>query len=60
MEGNRRPAADQGKHTAGVDGVKTVPPARRSNLVIMLGQPDAIKPRPTGRVWIPKPGSTTE
>jgi RNA-directed DNA polymerase len=50
----------QGKHTAGVDGVKAVPPAQRSKRVIMLGQPDAINPRPTRRVWIPKPGSTTE
>ncbi len=51
---------NQGKHTAGVDGVKSVPPAQRVKLVALLGQPDAIKPRPTRRVWIPKPGSKTE
>src|ERR671938_1604326 len=43
----RRVAQDnQGKHTAGVDGIKSVPPAQRSKLVGLLGQPDAIKPRP--------------
>src|SRR5439155_13242983 len=46
----------RGKNTAGVDGVKTVPPTQRSRLVALLGQPDAIRPRPTRRVWIPKPG----
>ncbi len=49
---------NQGKNTAGVDGVKAVPPAQRSRLVVKLGEPDAIKPRPTRRVWIPKPGKT--
>jgi retron-type reverse transcriptase len=41
-----------------VDGIKTVPPAQRLRLVDLLGQPDAIRPRPTRRVWIPKPGKT--
>lgn len=49
---------NRGKNTAGVDGVKAVPPAQRSRLVTLLGQPDAIRPRPTRRVWIPKPGTT--
>src|SRR5436305_2402523 len=49
---------NQGKNTAGVDGVKAVPPAQRLLLVTALGRPDAIKPRPTRRVWIPKPGKT--
>jgi RNA-directed DNA polymerase len=49
---------NRGKNTAGVDGVKAVPPAQRSRLVALLGQPDAIRPRPTRRVWIPKPGKT--
>jgi RNA-directed DNA polymerase len=51
---------NQGKHTAGEDGIKSVPPAHRAKLVALLGRPDAITPRPTRRVWIPKPGSTTE
>jgi reverse transcriptase-like protein/hydantoinase/oxoprolinase-like protein len=38
-----------GKNTAGMDGVKAVPPVQRSRLVALLGQPDAIKPRPTRR-----------
>src|SRR3954454_14484488 len=45
---------NRGKNTAGVDGVKAVPPVQRSLLVTTLGRPDAIKPRPTRRVWIPK------
>src|SRR6266487_1496875 len=44
---------NRGKNTAGIDGVKAVPPAQRSRLVALLGQPDAIRPRPTRRVWIP-------
>ncbi|MBV9356084.1 MAG: reverse transcriptase N-terminal domain-containing protein [Chloroflexi bacterium] len=49
---------NQGKNTAGVDGIKAVPPAQRLRLVDLLAHPDAIKPRPTRRVWIPKPGKT--
>ena len=37
---------NRGKNTAGVDGVKAVPPAQRSRLGALLGQPDAIRPRP--------------
>jgi RNA-directed DNA polymerase len=51
---------NQGKNTAGVDGIKAVPPAQRLLLVAALGRPDAIRPRPTRRVWIPKPGKTEQ
>jgi RNA-directed DNA polymerase len=45
---------NQGKKTAGVDGVKSLTPKQRLNLIgeIKLGS----KVRPTRRVWIPKPG----
>ncbi|EAW37046.1 group II intron reverse transcriptase/maturase [Lyngbya sp. PCC 8106] len=44
-----------GKKTAGVDGVKSLTPVARLNLVnnLKLGS----KVRPTRRVWIPKPGT---
>ncbi len=46
---------NQGKKTAGVDGVKSLTPKQRLNLVdkLQLGT----KARPTRRVWIPKPGT---
>ncbi len=46
---------NQGKKTAGVDGVKALSPKQRLTLMnkIKLGT----KVRPTRRVWIPKPGS---
>ncbi|MEG4942172.1 group II intron reverse transcriptase/maturase [Microcoleus sp. F4-D5] len=45
---------NQGKKTAGVDGVKSLTPKQRQNLIgeIKLGS----KVCPTRRVWIPKPG----
>ena len=45
---------NQGKKTAGVDGVKSLTPKQRLNLVnnLELGT----KVSPTRRVWIPKPG----
>lgn len=45
---------NQGKKTAGVDGVKSLSPAARMNLVgkLKLGK----KSKPARRVWIPKPG----
>jgi len=49
---------NQGKHTAGVDGVKSIPASQRLALVAQLHHPEAIKPQPTRRVWIPKPGKT--
>lgn len=45
-----------GKNTAGVDGVKSVPPGQRTAFVTRLRHPQTIKPKPTRRVWIPKPG----
>ena len=51
---------NQGKHTAGIDGVKSLAPAERLTLA------EAIHPKhqgkrhaqPVRRVWIPKPGKT--
>ncbi|MEG5171620.1 group II intron reverse transcriptase/maturase [Microcoleus sp. B3-D7] len=45
---------NQGKKTAGVDGVKSLTPNQRLNLIgeLKLGA----KVSPTRRVWIPKPG----
>lgn len=47
---------NQGKRTAGVDGVKSVGPKHRPLLVAILRDTRRIRPRPTRRVWIPKPG----
>jgi RNA-directed DNA polymerase len=46
---------NQGKKTAGVDGVKSLNPKQRFALInkISLGS----KVKPTRRVWIPKPGT---
>jgi RNA-directed DNA polymerase len=52
----RRVSQDnQGKKTAGVDGVKSLTPKQRMNLVteMKLG----VKVKPTRRVWIDKPGT---
>src|SRR5712692_4537377 len=46
---------NQGKKTAGVDGVASLEPEERLILVANLDL-DA-KPKPTRRVWIPKPGT---
>jgi RNA-directed DNA polymerase len=45
---------NQGKKTAGIDGVKSLTPKQRLELVnqLRLNQ----KAKPTRRVWIPKPG----
>ena len=51
---------NQGKHTAGVDGITSVPPARRLTLVARLRHADTIQPTPTRRVWIPKPGKAEQ
>jgi len=45
---------NQGKKTAGVDGVKSLSPRARMNLVGELKLTGNSKP--TRRVWIPKPG----
>jgi RNA-directed DNA polymerase len=50
---------NQGKKTAGVDGVKSVPPKRRFLMVKQLHTKHwklRKKPPPVRRVWIPKPG----
>jgi RNA-directed DNA polymerase len=47
---------NQGKRTAGVDGVKNLAPERRVELVSSLHL--RAKAKPTRRVWIPKPGTT--
>jgi RNA-directed DNA polymerase len=46
---------NQGKKTAGVDGIKTLSPEARLELVAKL-KPNS-KVKPTRRVWIPKPGT---
>jgi RNA-directed DNA polymerase len=52
----RRVAQDNaGKHTAGVDGVRSLRPPQRLRLAQGLSL--APRPKPTRRVWIPKPDS---
>lgn len=52
----RRVSQDnQGKKTAGVDGIKSLTPKQRIELVEKLTQTH--KAKPTRRVWIPKPGT---
>jgi len=46
---------NQGKRTAGIDGVKALSPAERMALTNKLNL--RLKARPTRRVWIPKPGT---
>jgi RNA-directed DNA polymerase len=46
---------NRGKHTAGVDGVRSLPPPQRLQLARDLRLPD--RAHPTRRVWIPKPGT---
>lgn len=45
---------NQGKKTAGVDGVKSLSPKQRHELVDELSK--SYKAKPLRRVWIPKPG----
>jgi len=47
---------NRGKKTAGVDGVKSLPPHNRLRLVTILTL--TTLPKPTRRVWIDKPGTT--
>ncbi len=47
---------NQGKKTAGVDGIKSLTPAQRLDLVKQLNGRQ--KAQPVRRVWIPKPGTT--
>ncbi len=52
----RRVSQDnQGKKTAGVDGIKSLTPSQRLKLVSQLKLSQ--KAKPTRRVWIPKPGT---
>jgi len=46
---------NQGKCTAGIDGIKSLTPKQRHNLVSKLRLNR--KAKPTRRVWIPKPGT---
>ena len=46
---------NQGKKTAGVDGVKSLNPKQRLALINKI--PLGSKVKPTRRVWIPKPGT---
>lgn len=46
---------NQGKKTAGVDGIKNLSPAARLTMVVNLKL--SKKASPTRRVWIPKPGA---
>jgi RNA-directed DNA polymerase len=47
---------NQGKRTAGVDGIKNLPPPQRLHLAQQLSQiPQA---QPLRRIWIPKPGKS--
>ena len=46
---------NQGKKTAGVDGIRNLEPKQRFNLVKMILRTKK-KAKPTRRVWIPKPG----
>ena len=47
---------NQGKKTAGVDGVVALKPSERQPVVRQLKVNDGKKVKPTRRVWIPKPG----
>src|SRR5215470_251502 len=53
---------NQGKKTAGIDGVKAVQPAGRLAMAeaIHPKQTAKRKPQPLRRVWIPKPGKTEQ
>src|SRR5258708_684443 len=53
---------NQGKKTAGIDGIKSVRPTGRLAMVEAI-HPKRIsqrKPQPLRRVWIPKPGKTEQ
>ena len=49
---------NQGKKTAGVDGVKSLTPPQRLLLTNRLRLPTTV--HPTRRVWIPKPGTAEQ
>jgi RNA-directed DNA polymerase len=47
---------NQGKNTAGMDGVKSVEPAKRLERVAQLHPGHHQRTKPVRRIWIPKPG----
>ncbi len=49
---------NRGKKTAGVDGVKSLTPKQRLELVNQLRRTNNQKAKPVRRVWIDKPGKT--
>jgi RNA-directed DNA polymerase len=53
---------NQGKKTAGIDGVKSVPPTGRLALAEAIHPKRIVgrKPMPLRRVWIPKPGKAEQ
>ena len=53
---------NQGKKTAGVDGVKSIPPTGRLVMAEAIHPTDLSKrkPKPLRRVWIPKPGKSEQ
>src|SRR5260221_7619732 len=51
---------NRGKKTAGIDGVKSVSPARRLTMVDLLQAHAGIKARPVRRVYIPKPAKNEQ
>jgi RNA-directed DNA polymerase len=53
---------NQGKKTAGIDGIKSISPAERL-VVAETIHPKRMKkrnPKPLRRVWIPKPGKAEQ
>lgn len=46
---------NKGKHTAGIDGIKSISPIQRLSLVQMLK--GVFRAKPTRRIWIPKANS---
>ena len=47
---------NQGKNTAGIDGIKSVKPAERLELAAQIHPRHHKRAKPVRRVWIPKPG----
>jgi RNA-directed DNA polymerase len=47
---------NQGKNTAGIDGIQSVPPAHRLELAAQIHPRHHKRAKPVRRIWIPKPG----